>query len=518
MKIRTKIFLGFIIVVLIASFIGIQGVINIKKINDLDTQLYEKMTAPLSDVINFCNEFNNIRSYTSDALLAENSSDVQDYENKIKDSSSKFDASLSKVRETTLTAKGEEALKELETSKANYMDIVNKVIQLKNQGKYTDAINLMDNEGKPLSEKVQNSANTFVGLKLELAKQASDDNSKTAANTTILTIIILIIGIAIAVLIGIFISASISKPVRKIMQIANKVADGDFDVDINVQSKDEIGLLADSFRRMTEKLSITIHNINSAAEQVAAGSRQVSDSSVALAQGAMEQASSIEELTSSMEEISAQTKMNAENAANANEVAVSAKANAEDGYEQMKEMQKAVVEINNASTNIYKIIKVIDEIAFQTNILALNAAVEAARAGQHGKGFAVVAEEVRNLAARSAKAAKETADMIEGSIKKTEAGTTIADKTAEALNKIVEDTVKIADFVNQIATASNEQAEGIEQTNQGIMQVSTIVQSNSATAEESASASEELASQAEMLKEQVKQFKLKEEDAPGYSL
>jgi methyl-accepting chemotaxis protein len=175
----------------------------------------------------------------------------------------------------------------------------------------------------------------------------------------------------------------------------------------------------------------------------------------------------------------------------------------------MKEMKRAVDEINSASTSIYKIIKVIDEIAFQTNILALNAAVEAARAGQHGKGFAVVAEEVRNLAARSAKAAKETTDMIEGSIKKAETGTVIANETSEALNKIVENTVKVADFISQIAVASNEQAEGIGQINAAVMQVSTVVQTNSATSEESASASEELASQAEMLKDQVSQFNLK---------
>ena len=509
MKIRARILSSFLIVAFIAGVIGVQGVFNINKISKLDTELYEKMTEPLGELINVSNAFSTIRVYVRDILLEDDPQNIPEIANKIKDKSNEFDSSLDKVSKTVLTNEGQEVIKDIKASKVKCMDVINEAVQLKLQNEREKAKQLLSSDGKIVLNELNSNIDKFTKLKLNIAKETSDNNSKIATNTTTITIIILIIGIIMAVLIGLLISSSISKPVRKIIGIADKVADGDFDINIDINSKDEIGLLATSFRKMTDRLNSTMCTINAAAEQVAAGSKQVSDSSIALSQGAMEQASSIEELTASIEEISAQTKMNADNAANANEIATSAKVNAEDGYEQMKEMQRAVDEINNASTSIYKIIKVIDEIAFQTNILALNAAVEAARAGQQGKGFAVVAEEVRNLAARSAKAAKETADMIEGSIKKAEAGTKMANRTSEALNRIVEDTIKVADFINQIAIASNEQAEGIDQINQGVMQVSTVVQTNSATAEESAAASEELASQAEMLKEQVMQFNLK---------
>ncbi|EHQ90806.1 methyl-accepting chemotaxis protein [Desulfosporosinus youngiae] len=309
---------------------------------------------------------------------------------------------------------------------------------------------------------------------------------------------------------------AMSAYVKETAKVLTEMSMGNLDLSITDDYKGDFAEIKSSVNLIIDSFNEVLSNMNNASVQVAAGARQVSDSAQALSQGSTEQASSIEELTASMEEISTQTKLNAANANQANELALAAKEGAIKGNEQMQGMLKAMADINEASGNIYKIIKVIDEIAFQTNILALNAAVEAARAGQHGKGFAVVAEEVRNLAARSANAAKETTALIEGSINKVEGGTKIANDTAAALNQIVEDVSKTTNLVGEIATASNEQALGINQVNQGILQVSDVVQTNSATSEESAAASEELSSQAELLREQVSRFKLKKTTGSAY--
>lgn len=306
---------------------------------------------------------------------------------------------------------------------------------------------------------------------------------------------------------------AVAEPIADAVEALETWASGDLTARIDKDYDGDYAKIKNAFNTTAEKFGRALSGINEAAIQVASGSKEIASGSQNLSQGATEQASSVEELTASIAEIAQQTRNNAKNAENAKQLSKVVRDEADIGNEKMKHMQEAMHGISESSMNIAKIIKVIEDIAFQTNILALNAAVEAARAGQAGKGFAVVAEEVRTLAARSAKAAKETTALIDDSGKRVEIGAKIADETAAELEKILHSVDETVKLVEEISEASVKQATGINQIDKGLEQVSTVVQTNSATAEESAAASEELSAQAAALQDMVAQFKFSREAA-----
>ena len=290
--------------------------------------------------------------------------------------------------------------------------------------------------------------------------------------------------------------------ITEISAVLGKISNGELNVEIEKEYIGDFVSIKDSMEKIAASLTDTMIEIKNSSDQVSSGAQ-------ALSQGATEQASSIEQLSASIIEISDQVRSNAVNANNATSLVESVGKEIDLSNIHMQEMIRAISEISDKSAQIGRIIKTIDDIAFQTNILALNAAVEAARAGAAGKGFAVVADEVRNLAGKSAQAASETTELIESSISAVLNGTRIADETAESLSSVVTGASKITSLMQDISKASNEQANSIGQVTQGIEQISGVVQTNSATAEESAAASEELSAQAQLLNSLVSKFKMR---------
>ena len=385
-----------------------------------------------------------------------------------------------------------------------------------------------------------------------------------------LSITISAIAVAFAVVMAVMLIRAVVVPVQEMQQLMEDMEEGHLDVVAKYESRDELGMLANSIRatlkflqdvigdvdylltgfgngdftvstrigekyvgdykslltsmsKLKENLSGTLSQINQSADQVSAGSDQVSSGAQALSQGATEQASSVEELAATINEISNNIEQNAKNAELASTNSEHVKEQAEESGKRMQEMLSAMEDISNTSGEIGKIIKTIEDIAFQTNMLSLNAAVEAARAGAAGKVFAVVADEVRNLAAKSADASKNTSALIEGALQAVERGTKIANETASALNDVVSGVGDVAATIDQISSASKDQSDAVRQVTLGIDQISSVVQTNSATAEESAAASEELSGQAQILKNLVGQFRLPGEGrgmhtpSPAYS-
>ncbi len=439
-------------------------------------------------------------------------------------------------------------------------DYRQQVQQLAANNQNSEASEIFFNDYDPIILKIRDLMTEIDQNTTVLADETYSSSNSAQKGVIFLAVVVSILAVIVTVIVAVYLTKLIKEPIAEIETVAKEMADGVLSVKLEYESKDELGSLADSMRIMTQRikyymdeistaigqlaagdlnvekreaflgdfepvqlsirklvasLNSTLTQINQASDQVAAGSDQVSSGSQALSQGATEQASSVEELAATINEISRKVNDTAENALEARGQTARAGSETTTCNEQMQEMIVAMDEITQKSNEIGKIIKTIEDIAFQTNILALNAAVEAARAGAAGKGFAVVADEVRSLASKSAEASKNTSVLIEGSIQAVEKGTKIVNETAESLMKVVESAKNISVIVDKIADAAEEQSSAINQVTQGVDQISSVVQTNSATAEESAAASEELSGQAQVLKGLVSQFKLRSIDAAG---
>jgi methyl-accepting chemotaxis protein len=369
------------------------------------------------------------------------------------------------------------------------------------RGQADEAQKTFQEMGRLLMVESREPQSKLDGLMLELvelgvgtSKESVQTAQHDATRDTTTAIIGMAVGVIIALALGIILTKSITGPVYKGVDFARKLAQGDLTAEVDVDQKDELGILAQALRDMVAKLREIVTEVQSASDNVASGSEELSASSEQLSQGATEQAASVEEVSSSMEEMSSNIRQNADNATQTEKIALKAAQDAEAGG-------KAVGQAVGAMKNIAEKISIVEEIARQTNLLALNAAIEAARAGEHGKGFAVVAAEVRKLAERSGTAAAEISELSSSTV-------SVADQAGQMLTKLVPDIQRTAELVQEISAASNEQNAGAEQINKALQQLDQVIQQNASASEEMASTSEELSSQAEQLQSTIAFFHL----------
>jgi methyl-accepting chemotaxis protein len=555
LTISMKLIVGFGIVLFLLILSSVLSMFSITKVVD-QVDLYGKFTVPDIDYTwTMRNSMSNIQKHLLGALVVKDATGYQSeldlaaqeatvlhetvelYAKNQRNTSS--DAQIENVRSL---------LDQAATLRTKYADLLGS-----SMGGKALAQDLFTNEYAPILDQVEGILEEF-SASADKSAQAQEIAGDSAANMAwVMLIAVAVVSVLITVIVAFAIRKSILNPVKEIESVYAEIAKGNMQAQISYDSRDEIGSMASSIRKtnniigsyirditekltqmsqgdmrinvdldyigdfeaiknamqnMASELNHTLLTINTAAEQVSTGSSQVASGAQALATGSTEQASSVEQLSVSITKIAEQAAENSSNVKVATQYVEQTAANVKDGSEHMKQLTEAMTNIGSASNQIANITKVIEDIAFQTNILALNAAIEAARAGNAGKGFAVVADEVRNLAGKSAEAAKQTADLIRRSVATVADGTQITSQTAQILKNVEEKANLVNESIVKIHQASSEQAVAIEQVKQGLTQVSAVVQTNAATAEENSATSEEMSAQAATLREEVGKFKL----------
>ena len=505
-KIGIRMTIGFLLVVMLMIVMAGVGITRLGVLND-ETRMIVSDRAPKVNMSNtLIIELSDVAMSVRNIILMNDPQQIKAEYASIAESRKVIGETMAQLEKTVNSPKGKELLESLKEVRAKYIVALDKMLKLLNDGEKEAAQALMFSEIRPLNKAYFTALEKMKEYQSGIMEQAATSAENTYKSARVLLLGLVAAAIVLSAMIGYFITHSITQPIGEAVKIAQTVAKGDLTSKIESKSKDEAGQLLQALKEMNEGLHHVCTQVRSGTATIASATAQIAMGNMDLSSRTEQQASSLEETASSMEQLTSTVKQNGDNALQANQLAISASEIAVKGGAVVSEVVQTMGSINESSRKIVDIISVIDGIAFQTNILALNAAVEAARAGEQGRGFAVVASEVRNLAQRSASAAKEIKVLIDDSVEKVSTGSKLVDQAGTTMDEIVGSIRRVTDIMGEITAATREQVDGIEQISQAVTDMDVVTQQNAALVEEAAAAAEALQGQANNLVEVVSGF------------
>ena len=507
LSVKAKLYATLALTAFIMIAVGVIGLTGTKSTNAGLDDIFSNRFMPTGWVGTIESREREILTGAEDVVIRQDAAAVKVALDKLQATEMELRDLWTKLRATELTAKEREIADTFGQHGNEVMTFVHEALLAAQGGTFDKAEGLLIEKARPAYDKMIGDSEQLLKTQINVAQDLRTNADKAFKRNSALIVAAIALGVGLGALFGIMLVRSIISALNAAVSIADRIASGELDNRVNVASNDELGSLLASLKRMDSKLVEIVGGVRGSADAVGAAARELSHGNDDLSQRTQEQAAALEQTASSMEEMTATVKQNADNARQANQLAVGAREQAEKGGQVVHRAISAMSEINVSSRKIADIIGVIDEIAFQTNLLALNAAVEAVRAGEQGRGFAVVASEVRNLAQRSASAAKEIKDLIKDSVDKVKVGSQLVDESGKTLAEIMESVKKVTDIVAEIAAASEEQSVGIEQVNNAVTQMDSVTQQNAALVEQATAASKAMEQQSSTLVTQIGYFR-----------